>query len=59
MNDTIAPQLLDSGKFSAEYARATKAEADSALDGKAFDPFVEQPEAPVSKRRGKKKKGGR
>lgn len=58
MNDTLAPQLLDSGKFSAEYAQATKAEADSALDGKAFDPSVEQPEAPVSKRRGKKKKGG-
>ncbi|MFK0376024.1 hypothetical protein [Pandoraea sp. NPDC090278] len=57
-NDTIAPQLLDSGKFSAEYAQATKAEADTALDGQAFDPVVEQPEAPVGKRRGKKKKGG-
>ncbi|VVD64825.1 hypothetical protein [Pandoraea commovens] len=62
-NDTIAPQLLDSGKFSKEYAAATKAEADTALDGKAFDPDaeqldVEQAVSAVGKRRGKKKKGG-
>ncbi|WP_150737823.1 hypothetical protein [Pandoraea anapnoica] len=57
-NDTIAPQLLDSGKFSAEYAEDTKAEADTVLDGKAFDPVVDQPEALVGKRRVKKKKGG-